>query len=70
MFTAKKTVSSIMAAFTKTISELEAVEEASKQEARDKGNQAAALLLESKEAEREAERARTVADNLKSIIEA
>lgn len=70
MFSAKKTVSSIMSAFTKTIAELEAVEQASKQEAKDKGNQAAALLQESKEAEKEASRARSVAEKLKTLIEA
>lgn len=68
MFAPKKTVNSILAAFTKTIEDLESVEQSSKQEATNKAEQAAQLTKEAGAATDEAKRARSVADNLRSII--
>lgn len=66
----KKSVDTILAAFSKTIADLEAVEKSSRAESAAKSEQAATLITESKAAEAEANRANTIAANLRGIIDA
>lgn len=68
MLNTKKTVSGILAAFSKTIKELEGVEQSRRLEASRKSEVAAHLVAESNAATAEADRARSVADKLKGII--
>lgn len=63
-----KTVDSIVAAFTKTISELEAVEQANQQQETAKREQAASLNAEANGHAKEAGRARKIATNLKGLL--
>lgn len=66
----KKSVDSILAAFSKTIADLEAVEKSSSQEADQKAEQASQLMAESNAALDEAARASAVAAKLRGIISA
>lgn len=63
-----KTVDSIVAAFTKTVSDLEAVEQSSRNDAAERREQAAELVADAQRAEVEAERARNIAANLKTLL--
>lgn len=65
-----KTVDGIIAAFAKTVSELESVEQASRQDATQKRAQAAVLVTDAQHAEGEAARASKIAGNLKTLLDA
>lgn len=66
----KKSVDTILSAFSKTITELESVEKSSRAEAESKSGQAATLITESKAADAEAARASAIAAKLRGIISA
>ena len=67
---ATKTVDGIMSAFHKTISDLEAVEQANIEAANEKSEAAARLITESNAATAEAKRANAIAAKLRGIVEA
>lgn len=68
MFSGKKTVSSILAAFTKTIEDLEGVKQSNMDAATEKRVQADQLKDEAEAHITEARQAKAVADNLRRII--
>lgn len=67
---AATTVDGIMSAFNQTISDLEAVEQANTEAAKQKSEAAAQLVTEANAATAEAKRANTIAGKLRSIVQA
>lgn len=63
-----KTVDTIMSAFAKTISELEAVQQSSAEAAASKRDEAARLMALAQEDTTESQRAKGVADKLRGIL--
>lgn len=68
MFSTKRTVGDIVEAFQRTISDLESVEKTHRDEAKDKRERAETLVIEANAAAAEADRARDVATNLRTLI--